>query len=168
MKVTYCEKHNLPSYYTDNNIIHTCAVCNPEIKTKKEVIRKTLSDYAEIASKDIPDNFYDFLLSSKVVINVQCPEWALDSLKYEYELCTNKKLDDNTIGLSHCSAKTRQEKQWYSFSIIFSNEFNTDNLKYNVHTKSSKLNLIYSNELGAFLLKNGLDLGVNISKVEVN
>ena len=160
MKITYCEKHNLPCYETDDGAVApTCSVCHPEIVEKVEKTHKRITNYGAVF---VNGHCSDYTLNHIVkngYIEFAVPDHAAD---YFFNDCVDfgvdidygtNKVNGLTIKVYRSSAKYNQEKQWYSSNVVFPADENLELPGLNVRMKGKKL-VVSSNEFAGYVMSN--------------
>jgi hypothetical protein len=163
MKITYCEKHNLPSYEKDNGeVVHTCTVCHPEliepiVKTHKAVTNygalfvngKECSDFT--LNHIVENGRIEFLVPEHAAVEFfnNCVDCGVD-VEYGENIINGLK-----VMVYKSGAKDRTEKYWYSSSVVFPPNENLELPGLNVKNKGNNL-VVSSNDFAGYVLSNVL------------
>lgn len=160
VEITYCEKHNLPSYHHHGWISHTCTVCYPELIEKVEKPHKRISNFgALLVNGELCDEHTLSFLKKNAKISATVPDHASinffnDCVDCGHDVDYGK---NDVIFVSHSKAKNYHEKQWYSTLITFPyNETVKHNLEkcgFNVRSKGNQLT-VSNNEFTGYVLSN--------------
>jgi len=156
-------QHGMTIYEGPNSEdIYSCAYCNPP---EEIVIRKRMTGYLANIDNFCTDETVELLMSSNVVINFYVPEWAEGDFSDDYHRCAGDLPDFESSGVNRSSAKTREDKRWYSASIEFdwNDEFTFADQYLNRIKESRSANRakIYCIHFAGFLLAQGFKQGRN-------
>jgi hypothetical protein len=153
MNTTYCEKHNLPSYETENGPVHTCSVCHPEIIEKVENHKRMINHGALWVNDEMCDEFTLEWLKEYAKITATVPNHAADCF---FNDCVDCGVDvdygeNNVMTVYKSSAKSRSDKRWYSTEVSFPADKDLVLPGLNVRHKGNKL-VVSNNEFTGWLL----------------